>query len=315
MRSEYVRREWEYALALRREGFIRPTYWEDPMPQDGDLPPRALLKLQFAQLPLGLVEARPVAAPPVAAPAPAPGVPGANAARETPARIHAAPRVWRALAAPVAALALVGGLAAGVVILNRSGPEPADLRAARAEPPQGISAGSSNSQSLARAYRSLGGTSVDYPAAWAADRVERRRSGRTVDFERLDVAEEPISFAPARVQLVFGSPEDFALPAVGNLNALLAKANRSLRNHTHGATLRFDAPHAVTLDGAPAVVRAVDWSVSPSIGGGGLTFATRNASTRTWVYGWALYETSDTDVLGAADRRQAVFRVVDSIRW
>ena len=34
MISEFVRQEWEYAmeLAAAREDFIRPTYWEDPMP-------------------------------------------------------------------------------------------------------------------------------------------------------------------------------------------------------------------------------------------------------------------------------------------
>src|SRR3954451_3088244 len=32
MRSHYVRREWEYAMTLGRDNFIRPTYWEDPLP-------------------------------------------------------------------------------------------------------------------------------------------------------------------------------------------------------------------------------------------------------------------------------------------
>ena len=32
MRSEQVRREWEYALSLHRPQFVRPTYWEDPLP-------------------------------------------------------------------------------------------------------------------------------------------------------------------------------------------------------------------------------------------------------------------------------------------
>ena len=49
MRSEYVRREWEHALTLRRRGFIRPTYWEVPMPQSTNppLPPADLAKLHF----------------------------------------------------------------------------------------------------------------------------------------------------------------------------------------------------------------------------------------------------------------------------
>jgi hypothetical protein len=52
MRSPHVRREWEYALSLRRDAFIRPTYWEDPLPelpQEG-LPPEELKSLHFHQL-------------------------------------------------------------------------------------------------------------------------------------------------------------------------------------------------------------------------------------------------------------------------
>jgi hypothetical protein len=49
MRSNYVRREWEHAIALGRPGFIRPTYWEVPMPQSANprLPPDALAPLHF----------------------------------------------------------------------------------------------------------------------------------------------------------------------------------------------------------------------------------------------------------------------------
>jgi Tol biopolymer transport system component len=49
MTSEYVRREWEHALALGRREFIRPTYWEVPMPHSANplLPPDELAKLHF----------------------------------------------------------------------------------------------------------------------------------------------------------------------------------------------------------------------------------------------------------------------------
>ena len=49
MWSKYVRWEWEYALKLGRPGFIRPTYWELPMPQSDNprLPPEELAKLHF----------------------------------------------------------------------------------------------------------------------------------------------------------------------------------------------------------------------------------------------------------------------------
>jgi hypothetical protein len=33
MESDFVRQEWEYALGLRRPSFIRPAYWEQPMPE------------------------------------------------------------------------------------------------------------------------------------------------------------------------------------------------------------------------------------------------------------------------------------------
>ena len=50
MRSEYVRLEWEHAVALGRPpGFIRPTYWEVPMPKSANprLPPDELAVLHF----------------------------------------------------------------------------------------------------------------------------------------------------------------------------------------------------------------------------------------------------------------------------
>jgi serine/threonine protein kinase len=52
MRSQFVRREWQHALSLGRPSFVRPTYWEDPMPTspEEDLPPEALLRLHFQRL-------------------------------------------------------------------------------------------------------------------------------------------------------------------------------------------------------------------------------------------------------------------------
>ena len=52
MRSRFVRREWEHALRLGRPTFIRPTYWEDPMPESPseDLPPDALQSLHFHRI-------------------------------------------------------------------------------------------------------------------------------------------------------------------------------------------------------------------------------------------------------------------------
>lgn len=52
MRSPFVKREWEYALSLHRAGFIRPTYWEDPLPcsPTEHLPPEELRQLHFQQV-------------------------------------------------------------------------------------------------------------------------------------------------------------------------------------------------------------------------------------------------------------------------
>ncbi len=52
MRSTYVRQEWEYALRLRRASFVRPTYWEDPLPNlpEQNLPPPELSQLHFQRI-------------------------------------------------------------------------------------------------------------------------------------------------------------------------------------------------------------------------------------------------------------------------
>jgi len=52
MYSPYVRQEWEYALQLGREGFVRPVYWEEPLPADPqqDLPTSELRRLHFSRV-------------------------------------------------------------------------------------------------------------------------------------------------------------------------------------------------------------------------------------------------------------------------
>ena len=52
MHSPFVRREWEHALSLQRDNFVRPVYWQEPMPKDevNDLPPEALSRLHFRQI-------------------------------------------------------------------------------------------------------------------------------------------------------------------------------------------------------------------------------------------------------------------------
>src|SRR5262245_54798627 len=52
MGSAYCKQEWEHALALGRPNFVRPVYWEEPLPTspDGSLPPEALRRLHFQKL-------------------------------------------------------------------------------------------------------------------------------------------------------------------------------------------------------------------------------------------------------------------------
>ena len=52
MRSPNVRREWEYAMSLNRPAFVRPTYWETPLPESAaeGLPPAALRQLHFHRM-------------------------------------------------------------------------------------------------------------------------------------------------------------------------------------------------------------------------------------------------------------------------
>jgi hypothetical protein len=52
MESAYVRQEWEHALSLNRPHFVRPTYWEEPLPGDParKLPPEELLRLHFQRI-------------------------------------------------------------------------------------------------------------------------------------------------------------------------------------------------------------------------------------------------------------------------
>ena len=51
MRSPHVRREWEYAESLARPHFIRPTYWEEPLPSSEHPPLPAGLTAQAALQP------------------------------------------------------------------------------------------------------------------------------------------------------------------------------------------------------------------------------------------------------------------------
>lgn len=78
MHSPHCRNEWEHALALQRPLFVRPLYWEEPLPEDpgAGLPPPALLALHFVKVPIAATgPPSPVLAQAEATP---PGQPGAQ---------------------------------------------------------------------------------------------------------------------------------------------------------------------------------------------------------------------------------------------
>jgi serine/threonine protein kinase len=139
MRSPFVRREWTYALALNRTSFVRPTYWETPMPElrEQNLPPEELRRLHFRYLPAAIGGQTPV--PPPAPPRPpprSPGVPSPGAARRTePAREAAPAKPRRSSPARLAGIgtAVAGVLAAALVVVSSAvhsgGAQPAASRA------------------------------------------------------------------------------------------------------------------------------------------------------------------------------------------
>ena len=97
MRSPYVEQEWRFALSLGRTNFIRPTYWEQPMPKGPGLPPDELGDIHFHALGTALAVTEPPAtatgSPPPPAhwdePDPAPTV----SARRTPGAAMRAPTI------------------------------------------------------------------------------------------------------------------------------------------------------------------------------------------------------------------------------
>ncbi len=97
---EDVRAEWECALGLERPSFVRPLYWEDPLPEapHRGLPPEELRRLHFARVPVAAV-----AAGPGVAGTPATAVPGAPAWGQPPPVVPRAPAP-ASVPAPVAYL-------------------------------------------------------------------------------------------------------------------------------------------------------------------------------------------------------------------
>lgn len=124
MRSPWVRQEWEYALSLGRPHFVRPTYWETPLPEapDQDLPPASLRALHFQRLPVRVEQEPSPPAPPAneeyttfgtLRPSPAP----------RPRDVAPSPRRRRRFPTALAALLLVGFVSGSlmwrVLVLSR----------------------------------------------------------------------------------------------------------------------------------------------------------------------------------------------------
>ena len=107
MRSPHVLREWEYAESLARPHFIRPTYWEEPLPSSDNppLPPDSLRRLHFSRL--SALPAPPAQPPPAPMTAPAGTSP-------PPPRTRGR---FRSLVVPLA-LAVLGATTLSGVLLN-----------------------------------------------------------------------------------------------------------------------------------------------------------------------------------------------------
>lgn len=137
MESEWVRREWTHALSLGRKGFVRPVYWQEPLPSHPErgLPPPELSELHFHRLPPRLtVEPSGTVSLGYAAQATPPPPPPAPREAKPRRRIWARP----AAAAAVAVLAF----GTSTLLLQDSGldmshdgfPDPGNLRVQGSDP-------------------------------------------------------------------------------------------------------------------------------------------------------------------------------------
>jgi TIR domain len=111
MDSRWVRQEWEYALSLGRAHFVRPTYWETPMPEapERGMPPDVLRTLHFQRLPVMTSEpAQPSVPRPASVPPPSPVAPASPVTAPVPPARRAS---WmpRLAVAAVLFVGLVGG--------------------------------------------------------------------------------------------------------------------------------------------------------------------------------------------------------------
>ena len=113
--SPLVREEWRQALALNRPHFVRPVYWEEPLPEQAGLPPVELRRLHFQRVyPL-------IAPPPSPSALPSPAseaTPLPSPALETPPEVRRAP-ISRLISYGSAAAVLVAAVGLYFTVLNR----------------------------------------------------------------------------------------------------------------------------------------------------------------------------------------------------
>ena len=125
--SPLVREEWRQALALNRPHFVRPVYWEEPLPEQAGLPPVELRRLHFQR-----VYPR-IAPPPSPSALPSPALertPLPSPALEPPPEVRRAP-ISRLISYGSAAAVLVAAVGLYFTVLN--GPPAAEQSAPQAQ--------------------------------------------------------------------------------------------------------------------------------------------------------------------------------------
>ena len=176
--SPLVREEWRQALALNRPHFVRPVYWEEPLPERAGLPPVELKRLHFQR-----VYPR-IPSPPLSSPLPSP----VGASLPKPSRPSASGLIRYGSAAAVLVAAV------GLFWTVRSGPPAADppwLRCRpdrhppRRRPP--IAAAPPSAAARSESFTSTGRT-----ASTRRSNRRRRQPLRPRDEVRLRRRREPI---------------------------------------------------------------------------------------------------------------------------
>jgi hypothetical protein len=159
LQSHYVLAECRHALALRREGFIRPVYWQDPLPEDPtqDLPPTPIRRLHFSRLAATATPAPPAAVLPPPVPPARPSTAGSPPSGRPGRRLA----TWGAVAAAAIVVVGVGGAAlrAGDHGGANSAPATTRLQTAGGGKPTSVPV-SSDDAAFDRAVAYLGGQAV-----------------------------------------------------------------------------------------------------------------------------------------------------------